>query len=140
MSDGPHHPIAEALRTAREEAAVRNHNLPSGPSPFAGEGIGALSGWLFFFGMVGAVLGGVLGRGLSGAIVGALVFAGGLAVVGFVARRTSFIWNRGPAWLWGIGGFVLGAFVGVAMNSDAMGWGIALAMVCWAFRSVYKDS
>lgn len=141
MNDGPHHPIAEAMRVAREEAAVRDHmNAPmGGRSVFSGEGIGALSGWLCFFGMIGAILGG-LSSGIVGAIVGAGMFAGGVAVIALVARKTSFVWDRGPAWVWGIIGFVAGALLGASMQSDLLGWGLAGAMLFWGFRAVYRKS
>lgn len=139
MSDnGPHHPIAEALRIAREEAAVRERLSGSSGAPAVGGGIGNAGGWVVFIAMIGAILGGIVGRGLMGAVVGAVVLGGGFAVVAWVGRKTSVIWNRGPVFVWVILGAVGGWLLGAAMHSDASGWAVAGMMAAGAFRYLTK--
>lgn len=139
MSDnGPHHPIAEAMRIAHEEAAVRARGSGSGGSA-GGGGIGNASGWVVFFGMIGAVLGGIAGRGWMGAVVGGVMLGGGIALLAWVGRKTSVIWNRGPVFVWVILGAVGGWLLGAAMHSDAAGWAVAGMMVAGAFRYLTKD-
>lgn len=143
MNDnGPHHPIAEAMRIAREEAAVRERLNASGSgAPSAvGEGIGNASGWVVVLGMIGAILGGIFGRGLMGAVVGAVVLGGGFAIVAWVGRKTARIWNRGPVFVWVILGAVGGWFLGALMHSDASGWAVAGMMGAGAFRYLMKDA
>lgn len=138
MSDnGPHHPIAEAMRIAREEAAVRERGSGSGGSA-GGGGIGNASGWVVFFGMIGAVLGGIDGRGAMGAVVGAAVLGGGVALLAWIGRKTSRIWNRGPVFVWVILGAVGGWCLGALMHSDASGWAVAGMLACGAFRYMMK--
>lgn len=142
MSDsGPHHPIAEAMRVAREEAAVRDRlNAPLSGAPSAiGGGVGNATGWAVFFGMIGAVLGGIFGRGLMGAIIGAVMLGGGFALVAWVGRKTSSIWNRGPVFVWVILGAVGGWCLGALMHSDASGWAVAGMMAAGGFRYMMKD-
>jgi hypothetical protein len=144
MSDhGPHHPIAEAMRVAREEADIRdriNAPLSSGRPSHFGQGIGAASGWVVLFGMMGAILGGILGRGLTGAIVGAVVLGGGFGVVGFIGGMTSRIWDRGPVLVWVAVGGVAGYFFGAMITSDPINWAVAGMMLFGAYRFVTKNN
>lgn len=68
---------------------MRPSTAPNGSSSGpVGGGIGNLSGWVLFVGMVGAVIGGILGRGLMGAIVGGFVFGGAIWALGAFARKS----------------------------------------------------
>jgi hypothetical protein len=112
MSDGPHHPIAHALQTARDEAAVRARmNGPMGGGG-GGGGIGNLSGWVVFFGMIGAIIGGILGRGFLGAIFGALFFAVVIwGISAFLGSSGGSAISRFSVLKW----VLMGAFAGVVM-------------------------
>jgi len=142
MSDDIHHPIAEAMRDAREMSdRIEQVNRPLGgaPSPFFGQGIGNAGAYVFFFAMIGAILGGLLGRSLMAAVVGAIVVGGMFGVIAFVGKLTSRIWNRGPVLLWVLLGGIAFFFLGAAMDSDPINWAVAGAMIGGAFRYMMKD-
>ena len=125
MSDdpysGPHHPIAHALQTARDEAAIRERGNSTGGGG-GGGGIGNLSGWVLFFGMIGAVIGGILGQGILGAIFGALFFA--LPV-------------------WGVSAFFRGADNSSISRFSVVKWtlmgAVAGAVMAWLISLEYPD-
>lgn len=141
MSDdyGVHHPVAAEMREARELRDQLAHQNARGPrSAFFGEGIGAASGWAFFFGLLGFAVGIFMG-GVVGAIVTAVVFAGVFLVIAFVARRTMSIWNRGPVFVWFILGGVVFFLIGGVLQGEGINWAFVGAPVAAAFRYLMKD-
>jgi hypothetical protein len=143
MSDnGPHHPIAEAMRTAHDEAQVRERlNAPHGGprSSYFGQGIGNVGGWVWLFVILGALLGWLTGHGLTGAVIGAVVIGGAFALIAFVGKITSHFWNRGPVWVWVLLGAIVGFFLGGVMSGEGINWAMVGMMVFGAFRYMMKD-
>jgi len=136
---GVHHPVAGEMREARElRDRLAQQGASSTPSPFKGQGIGAASGWAFFFGMVGAILGALLG-GVIGAIVGAVLTAGVFMAFAFIAGKTMVIWNRGPVIVWFVVGGVLFFLVGGILHGEGINWAFVGAPLAAAFRYLMKD-
>lgn len=141
MSDdyGVHHPVAGEMREARElRDRLARQSTSNAPSPYRGQGIGAASGWGFFFGLVGAIIGAILG-GVVGAIVGAAVLGGVFMAIAFVGAKTMRVWNRGPVIVWFLVGGVLFFLVGGFLHGEGINWAFAGAPLAAAFRYLMKD-
>lgn len=93
--DPIHHPLAEALQTAREEAAARDRsNAPinygggSGGGPIGPIGIGNLSGWATFAMMLAAIFFGLMGRSAIAAFLGAALTGALFYIAGSLSKST----------------------------------------------------
>lgn len=143
---------AQAWQQAAYDQLVQDMRPGAGPpgqgaNPAVGGGIGNLSGWVVFFGMIGAVLGGILGRGLTGAVVGALVFGGAMWALGaFAGRAGNGAVSRASVVGWAlkgaIAGGVLGVLIGlgdsVRMANAATNWALLGAILAGGYRLVRR--
>ncbi|MCU0919981.1 MAG: hypothetical protein MUF16_06550 [Burkholderiaceae bacterium] len=141
MSDdyGVHHDVARELREDRELRDRLAQQAQRGkPGAHFGQGIGAFSGWTVFCGLLGFAIG-LFARGLVGGLIGGLLFTGIFMAVGYVARMTMPLWNRGPVIVWFLMGGVSFFLAGGLLHGEGINWAFVGAPLAAAFRYLMKD-